>query len=127
VVSKTHNLQKPTKWGLCIDVIADPTNGYNCGHIPILWIKILKSLMHPELTITIRTILEPMSKTQNITNGKGYHLYTDKFYTNLDLAGRAETLFYCDTCPKKPGLHPNKRLAIYHIKLRNTFRYNVTE
>jgi hypothetical protein len=91
----------------------------------ILWIKILKSLMHPKLTFTSRIVLELMSKAQNITHGRGYHLYTDKFYTNLDLAGRRET-FYCDICPRKPGLHPNEHLAIYLREL-NTFRYKVIE
>lgn len=88
--------------------------------------KSLKSPMHPELTFTGRIVLELMSKAQNITHVKGYHLYTDKFYTNLDLACRRET-FYCDTCPRKPGHHPNKHLAICHNELRNTCRYKVTE
>jgi hypothetical protein len=28
--------------------------------------------------------------------------------------GRRETSFYCDTCPRKPGFHPNKCFAMYH-------------
>jgi hypothetical protein len=28
--------------------------------------------------------------------------------------GRRETSFYCNTCPRKPDLHPNKCFAIYH-------------
>jgi hypothetical protein len=42
--------------------------------------------MHPELIFTSRIILELISKVQNVTHEKGYHLYTDRFYTNLDLA-----------------------------------------
>jgi hypothetical protein len=30
--------------------------------------------------------------------------------------GRRETSLYCDTCPRKPGLHPNKCFAIYYIE-----------
>jgi hypothetical protein len=44
-----------------------------------------KSLIHPELTFTSRIILELISKVQNVIHEKGYHLYTDRFYTNLDL------------------------------------------
>jgi hypothetical protein len=45
-----------------------------------------KSLMHPELTFTSIIVLEFISKVQNITYEKGYHLYTGRFYINLDLA-----------------------------------------
>ncbi|KAJ4440826.1 hypothetical protein ANN_10672 [Periplaneta americana] len=30
--------------------------------------------------------------------------------------GRKETSFYCDTCERKPGLHPNKCFALYHTE-----------
>jgi hypothetical protein len=103
-----YNPQKPTKWGLHVYVIADSTNGYYGS-------TTTRSLMHPELTFTSRIVLELMSKAQNITHEKVYHPYTDRFYTNLHLAGRRET-FYCDTCPRKPGLHCNKCFAIYHSK-----------
>jgi hypothetical protein len=34
---------------------------------------------------------------------------------NRNLKGdRRETSFYCDICPRKPGLHPNKCFAMYH-------------
>jgi hypothetical protein len=85
VVFKMYNPQKPTKWGLCIYVIADSTNGYVCGLIPYYGSITTKSLMHPEL-FTSRIVVELISKVQNVTHEKGYHLYTDKFYTNLDLA-----------------------------------------
>jgi hypothetical protein len=81
-----YNPQKPTKWGLHIYVIADSTDGYICGLIPYNGSITTKCLMHPELTFTSRIILELISKVQNVTHEKGYHLYTDRFYINLDLA-----------------------------------------
>ncbi|XP_069697349.1 piggyBac transposable element-derived protein 4-like isoform X1 [Periplaneta americana] len=86
VVFKMHNPQKPTKWGLRIYVIADSTNGYVRGLIPYYGSVTTKSLIHPELTFTSRIVLQLINKVQSVTNEKGYHLYTDRFYTNLDLA-----------------------------------------
>jgi hypothetical protein len=86
VVFKMYNPQKPTKWGLRMYVIADSTNGYVCGLIPCNGSITKKSLMHPELKFTSIIILEIISKVQNVTHEKGYHLFTDRFYTNLDLA-----------------------------------------
>jgi hypothetical protein len=86
MVFKMYNPQKPTKWGLCIYVIADSTNGYVYVLIPYYGSITTKCLMHPELTFTSRIVLELISKVQNVTHEKGYHLYTDRFYTNLDLA-----------------------------------------
>lgn len=86
VVFKMYNPQKPTKWGLRIYVIADSTNGYVCGLIPYYGSVTTKSLIHPELTFTSRIVLQLINKVQSVTNEKGYHLYTDRFYTNLDLA-----------------------------------------
>jgi hypothetical protein len=109
VVFKMHNPQKPTKWGLHIYAIADSTNGYVWGLIPYYALTTTESLMHPEQTFTTRIVLELISKVQNITHEKGYHLYTDR----LDLAYRRGMQFYCDTCPRKTGLNPNKYFAIY--------------
>jgi hypothetical protein len=84
--SKCTIHKKPTKLGLRIYVIADSTNGYVCGLIPYYGSVTTKSLMHPELTFTSRIVLELIRKVQNATHEKGYHLYTDRSYTNLDLA-----------------------------------------
>jgi hypothetical protein len=73
-------------WGLRIYAIADSTNGYVCGLIPYYGSITTKSLMHLELIFTSRIVLELASKAQNTTPDKGYHLYSDRFYTNLDLA-----------------------------------------
>jgi hypothetical protein len=81
-----YNPQKPSNWELCIYVIADSRNGYVCGMIPYYVSITIKSLMHQELTFTSRIVLELISKVQYITNEKGYNLYTDRFYTNSDLA-----------------------------------------
>jgi hypothetical protein len=37
-----------------------------------------------------------------------------RFYIDLDLADKKQTLFYCDTCPRKPRLHPNNCFALHH-------------
>jgi hypothetical protein len=42
--------------------------------------------MYQKLTFSSRIVLELLSKFPNITHEKGYHLYTDRFYTYLDLA-----------------------------------------
>jgi hypothetical protein len=92
VVFKMYNPQKPTEWGLCIYVITDSTNGYVWGLSSYYGSTTTKSLMLSELTFTSRIVREAISKVQSVTHEKGYHLYTDRFNTNLlDLAGRKET------------------------------------
>jgi hypothetical protein len=83
-----YNPQKPTKWGLHTYVIADSTNGYVCGLISYSVSTTTKSLMHPELIFTSKIVLDIISKAQNVTHVKGYHLCTDRCHTNLDVAGR---------------------------------------
>jgi hypothetical protein len=43
--------------------------------------------MHPELAFTSRIVLKLINKVQNVEHEKGHHIYIDRFYTNLDLAG----------------------------------------
>jgi hypothetical protein len=81
--------------------------------IPCYGSTTTKSSMHPELTFTSRIAVELISKIQNIRHEQIYHLCTERFYNNLDLAGMREMSFYCDTFPRKPGFHP-KCFAIYH-------------
>jgi hypothetical protein len=86
VVFKMCSPQKPTMWELCIYVIADSLNGRVYGLIPYYGSTTTKSLMHPEPTYTSRFVVELLGNIQNIRHEKRYHLYADRFYTNVNLA-----------------------------------------
>lgn len=103
-----YNPQKPTKWGLHIYVTVDSTNGCVCG-LNLLWVNNYKMSDNPELTFT-KIVLELLEKVQNVTHEKWYHLYTDRYYINMDLGRQllkqkfiCQELYYKteNTCPHK--------------------------
>ena len=79
--------QKPTKWGIKLYSIADSSNGY-----------ILDSIVYTgSETHTDTTIYSNLPKTTQVVMklitpylDKGYHLYTDRFYTSTILSSELE-------------------------------------
>lgn len=86
VTFKMYNPQKPTKWGLRLYVLADSTNGYVSALIPYYGSYTTNNLIRPDLPFTSRVILHLVNALQSVTQQKGYHLYTDRFYSSVDLA-----------------------------------------
>lgn len=86
VVFKMYNPQKPTKWGLRVYVLADCATGYVSVLLPYYGTATTQQLIRPELPFTSRIVLQLCSTLLETTNGSGYHLYTDRFYTGYDLA-----------------------------------------
>lgn len=86
VVFKMYNPQKPTKWGLRLYVLADSTNGYVSVIIPYYGSFTTNSLIRPDLPFTARIILQLATSLTNATQQSGYFLYTDRFYSSVQLA-----------------------------------------
>ncbi|XP_040072197.1 piggyBac transposable element-derived protein 4-like [Ixodes scapularis] len=83
---KCYNPQKPTKWGLRVYILADCAIGYVSAFEPYYGSTTTESLPRPDLPFTCRIVLHLLDKVQCASPGRGYHLYTDRFYTSPTLA-----------------------------------------
>jgi hypothetical protein len=87
IVFKCYNPQKPTKWGLRVFVLANSKTGYIFAFEPYFGAPTTDSLDRPELPFTARIVLHLCSKILPSTdNTTGYHIFTDRFYTGVELA-----------------------------------------
>lgn len=86
IVFKMYNPQKPTKWGLRVYVLADCATGYVSVLVPYYGAPTTLQLVRPDLPFTARIVLHMCHLLLQSTNGTGYHLYTDRFYTGYDLS-----------------------------------------
>lgn len=86
IVFKMYNPQKPTKWGLRVYVLADSTTGYVSVMVPYYGSCTTLQLVRPDLPFTARIVLDLCQTLLQSTNGTGFHLYTDRFYTGYELA-----------------------------------------
>ncbi|KAL2731781.1 piggyBac transposable element-derived protein 4-like [Vespula squamosa] len=67
-----YNQAKPSKWRIRIYVLAT--------QIPVI-------LIRPDLPVSSRIPLDLYRKLlDNVPNAKGYHMYTDRYYTSIPLA-----------------------------------------
>ncbi|EFN79240.1 PiggyBac transposable element-derived protein 4, partial [Harpegnathos saltator] len=86
----TNNLKKTTKWSIRIYVLADGETGYVYSFIMILpyyGSLTTANLEKPELPVSSRIPLTLVKKLlDNIPSAEGYHLYTDRYLTNIPLA-----------------------------------------
>lgn len=92
IIFKMYNPQKPTKWGLRVYVLADSQTGYVSVILPYYGTPTTQSLIRPDLAFTARVVLQLCTTLLETTNGNGYHLYTDRFYTGYDLAQELLTM-----------------------------------
>lgn len=83
---KMYNPQKPTKWGLRIYVLAESLHGYICTFVPYYGKRTTEELDRPGLPFTSRIVLTLCRELLEKSNGSGYHLFTDRFYTGYHLA-----------------------------------------
>lgn len=82
-----YNPKKPTKWGLRVYVLADSESSYIYSFVPYYGKITTDNLIRPDLPFTSRIVLELYKNLQNsIPEAKGYHIFTDRFYTSPTLA-----------------------------------------
>ncbi|CAK9809212.1 PiggyBac transposable element-derived protein 4 [Anthophora quadrimaculata] len=83
----TYNPTKPTKWGIRIYVLADSNTGYVYSVLPYYGSITSENLIRPDLPVSSRIPLDLYRKLlDNVPNAKGYHIYTDRYYTSIPLA-----------------------------------------
>ncbi|XP_011135111.1 piggyBac transposable element-derived protein 4 isoform X2 [Harpegnathos saltator] len=84
---RTYNMQKPTKWGLRVYILADTRTSYLYSFVPFYGKITINDLIRPDLSFTNRIVLQLYDNLQkSIPGATGYHIFTDKFYTNPILA-----------------------------------------
>jgi hypothetical protein len=91
----TYNPRKPTKWGICLYVLADSATVYSYIYTFIAYHgKITtESLIKPDLPFTSRIVLHLFSNLkESCPNITGYHIFTDHFYTSPTLATELSAL-----------------------------------
>ncbi|MGH0117569.1 UNVERIFIED_CONTAM: hypothetical protein FKN15_005071 [Acipenser sinensis] len=78
--------QKPTKWGMCVFVLADCETGYVSAIVPYFGSPTTDSMLRPDMLFSSRIVLHLCETLLQTTNGHGFHLFTDRFDTGSDLA-----------------------------------------
>ncbi|MGH0118120.1 UNVERIFIED_CONTAM: hypothetical protein FKN15_044422 [Acipenser sinensis] len=86
IIFKCYNPQKPTKWGMRVFVLADCETGYVSAIVPYFGSPTTDSLLRPDMPFSSRIVLHLCETLLQTTNGHGFHLFTDRFYTGYDLA-----------------------------------------
>ncbi|XP_058873937.1 piggyBac transposable element-derived protein 4-like isoform X2 [Acipenser ruthenus] len=86
IIFKCYNPQKPTKWGMRVFVLADCETGYVSAIVPYFGSPTTDSLPRPDMQFSSRIVLHLCKTLLRTTNGHGFHLFTDRFYTGYDLA-----------------------------------------
>jgi Transposase IS4 len=89
VAFKMYNPLKPTKWGLRVFVLADSITGFISVFEPYFGKETTDSLVRPELPFATRIVVHLLDKLLSKSNGTGYHLFTDRYYTSPQLAHEA--------------------------------------
>ena len=113
LIFKTYNSQKPTKWGLRVNVLAECESGYICSFEPYFEKQTTESLPWPDQPFTSRIVLHLVDQVLAHAQGTGFHLYTDRYYTGMPLAEKLHELqiHLTGTVPKnrKFCLKPTKK------------------
>lgn len=87
VIFKVYNKDKPIKWGIKIFVASESSTGYICGLEPYLGKQSTDAMDRQDLGVTSRVVLHLVKKLQDDYGSvEGMHVFTDRFYTNVDLA-----------------------------------------
>ena len=73
---------KPTKWGVKCFTLADSSNGYVLNVLVYTGSETLEGVAYPTLPQAARIVLHLTTPYQ----GKGHHVYTDRYYTSIPLA-----------------------------------------
>ena len=83
---KVYNPMKPTKWGLRVYDIACSMTGYILAVIPYYGKATTDILGNASHKFNTRIILELVDIVMKTTKATGYHVFTDRLYTNIELA-----------------------------------------
>uniref|UniRef100_A0A1B6MI17 PiggyBac transposable element-derived protein domain-containing protein n=1 Tax=Graphocephala atropunctata TaxID=36148 RepID=A0A1B6MI17_9HEMI len=87
IVFKVYNKDKPIKWGIKVFVLSESSTGYICAIEPYFGKITTDRLDRPDLGVTSRIVLHLVNKLkQSYGNIEGLHVFTDRWYTNMDLA-----------------------------------------
>ena len=86
IIFKTYNPQKPTKWGMRVYVLSDCETGYISCFEPYFGQPTTDALPRPGEPFTTRIMMHLVDQLATQTEGSGYHIYTDRFYTSPTLA-----------------------------------------
>lgn len=86
VVFKCYNKDKPIKWGLKVFVLSDSRSGYILDFEPYYGQTTTDNLIHPDLPFTARIVIHLAKKLSTNYPGSGFHIFTDRYYTGMELA-----------------------------------------
>ncbi|XP_054259547.1 piggyBac transposable element-derived protein 4-like [Macrosteles quadrilineatus] len=86
ILFKVYNKDKPTKWGIKVFVLSESSSGYICALEPYFGKSNTDRMERQDLGVTSRVVLHLVNKLRYDYGSEGLHVFTDRFYTNVDLA-----------------------------------------
>ena len=86
IIFKTYNSRKPTKWGMRVYVLSDCEAGYISCFEPYFGQPTTDALPRPGEPFTTRIVMHLVDQLATQTDGAGYHICTNRFYTSPTLA-----------------------------------------
>lgn len=108
--------------GIRINVLADSNTGYVYSLLPCqvwhyeIFSFTTENLIMPDLPVNSRISLDMYKKLLiNVPNAKGYHMYTDKYYTSIQLAEELLKM----KCLLTDTIKTNRKYSPMVIKNRN--------
>ncbi|CAK9832783.1 PiggyBac transposable element-derived protein 4 [Anthophora retusa] len=123
----TYNPKKPIKWGIRIYVLSDARTRYiQYAMLPYYGSVSTECLIRPDLPVSSRIVLQLYYKLLNANpEAKGYHIFTDRYFTGISLAQELLKLScyltgtlkinrkYIPAVIKKPAVTKNNTVAAY--------------
>lgn len=122
----TYNPKKPTKWGIRIYGLSDARTGYIYAMLPYYGSVSTECLIRPDLPVSSRIVLQLYHKLLTANpEAKGYHIFTDRYFTGIPLAQELLKLNcyltgtistnrkYVPSMIKKPALTKSNTVAAY--------------
>ena len=86
VACKMYASNKPVKWGIRVYDVADAATGYILSMIPYYGPELKETLCHPVHSFTTRIIFQLIDNITSVIKESGYHVFTDRLYTSIELA-----------------------------------------
>lgn len=87
IVFTQYNKDKPIKWGINMFILSESSSGYICALETYFGKQTTDRMAHQNLGVTSRVVLHLVNKLKEwYGNIEGLHVFTDRFYTNVDLA-----------------------------------------
>ena len=86
IIFKTYNPQKPTKWGMRVCIQSDCETGCISCFKSYFRQPTTDVFPRPGDPFTTRIVIHLVDQLATQTEGAGYHIYTDRFYTSPALA-----------------------------------------